>query len=572
MKTHKTLWCIFACLLIGLLMPVMAWSADDMAAKSAYNALKRIAPEVQLYHQDNHIARIYGQAFAYGSSPINSAEQVRLNYSPLLGINPEDLKSVSVFNDKLSTQQVMFDPETGRYKFTLVYYSQYKNDIPVFRGEIRVLVLNQDDYPAVMASCDIKDLGDFNPSPATALSINLEQVQKAFLSEYPELVNYTQPRLVIYAGYDFKTVTPQLGVEFTADNGTPATQKFLFIVDPQTNAVIYKQNKIINVNVTGQINGLATENFLAEQCGNEVTTGLPHGWARISGADSAYADSTGQFTITNSGSSAVTVISQIKGRYFYVTNQAGSNSQLSQSVTPPGPATFLFNPSNTEYTRAEVNGYLHANVVRDYTLTYNPTYPTVYSQTNFPVYVNDNDYYYCPGNAWYDGVSLTFCRAGGSYPNTAFAPVVHHEYGHHLVEMAGSGQDAYGEGMGDVMGVLIADIPELGLGFTGTCSQALRTADNTFQYPCNSDIHTCAQLLSGCVWSTRNELVATNPSTYRSIISNLAINAMLLRTANDGSITPTITIDYLTLDDTDGNIYNGTPHYPEICAGGAASA
>jgi hypothetical protein len=110
-----------------------------------------------------------------------------------------------------------------------------------------------------MASCDIKDLGDFDPSPATASSINLEQVQKTFLSNYPELVNYTQPRLVIWAGHDSKTTLPQLGVEFTADNGTPATQKFLFIIDPQTNAVIYKENKLIDVNVTGQINGLATE-------------------------------------------------------------------------------------------------------------------------------------------------------------------------------------------------------------------------------------------------------------------------------------------------------------------------
>jgi hypothetical protein len=417
-----------------------------------------------------------------------------------------------------------------------------------------------------LASCDIKDLGNFDPSPSTAANIDLAQVQKSFLSAYNELVNYTQPRLVIWAGYDSKVTAPALGVEFTADNGTPATQKFLFIVDPFTNNVIYKENKLIDVNVTGQINGLATENLLAEQCGNEVTTALPYAWARISGADSAYANASGQFTITNSGSAAVTVISQVKGHYFSVTNQAGSNSQLSQSVTPPGPATFLFNPSNTEYTRAEVNGYIHANVVRDYTLTYNPTYPTVYTQTNFPVYVNDNTGY-CPGNAWYDGVSLTFCRSGSGYPNTAFAPVVHHEYGHHLVEMAGSGQDAYGEGMGDVMGVLISDIPELGLGFSGTCTEALRTANNTFQYPCNSDIHTCAQLLSGCVWSTRNELAAVYPTTYRSILSNIAINAMLLRTAADGTITPTITIDYLTLDDTDGNIYNGTPHYTQICAG-----
>jgi hypothetical protein len=72
-------------------------------------------------------------------------------------------------------------------------------------------------------------------------------------------------------------------------------------------------------------------------------------------------------------------------------------------------------------------------------------------------------------------------------------------------------------------------------------------------------------LLSGCVWSTRNELLITNPTTYRDIISNLAVNAMLLHSGS--SIDPSITIDYLTLDDDNGNIYDGTPHYPEIAAG-----
>ena len=85
------------------------------------------------------------------------------------------------------------------------------------------------------------------------------------------------------------------------------------------------------------------------------------------------------------------------------------------------------------------------------------------------------------------------------------------------------------------------------------------------QYPCSGEIHYCGQLLSGCVWSTRNQLLITNPTTYRGIISNLAVNAMLLHTG--GGIDPSITIDYLTLDDDNGNIYDGTPHYSEIDAG-----
>jgi hypothetical protein len=85
------------------------------------------------------------------------------------------------------------------------------------------------------------------------------------------------------------------------------------------------------------------------------------------------------------------------------------------------------------------------------------------------------------------------------------------------------------------------------------------------QYPCSGEIHYCGQLLSGCVWSTRNELYITNPTTYLSIISNLAVNAMLLHSG--GGIDPSITIDYLTLDDDNGNIYDGTPHYQEIAIG-----
>ncbi|MCP4584020.1 MAG: T9SS type A sorting domain-containing protein, partial [candidate division Zixibacteria bacterium] len=63
----------------------------------------------------------------------------------------------------------------------------------------------------------------------------------------------------------------------------------------------------------------------------------------------------------------------------------------------------------------------------------------------------------------------------------------------------------------------------------------------------------------------RIALEVTYPDTYIDIISNLAVNAMLLHTGD--MITPDVTIDYLTLDDDNGDIYDGTPHYPEICEG-----
>ncbi len=545
-------------------------AADRLAAvelelvKSTEQSFKSAYPGAQfLFEDDGRLSRIYGRPFGGGSNPIDAAERFKSNYAAMFGLEPDELVQVSAFNPELKTQGLMYDRSTGEPRFTLVYYSQFKAGLPVYDAELRLLVLNRPDHPIALAVVALKDLSQFRPEPA-AMAADPLAVRSAFQSQIPEMPNTSEPRLVIWAGTPDETAKPRVAVEFVAWDSQPATMKKRFLIDAVTLEKLHEEDLVIDINITGQVNGLATENFKAEQCGNEITTPLRHAYVRIQGGDSAIADTGGYFTINNPGSSPVTVLSPIRGRWFRVYNQAGSATELSQTVTPPGPANFLHNSGNTEFTRAEVNGYYHANIVRDFTLSFNPTYPTIYNQINFPVYVNETGGY-CPGNAWYDGVSITFCQSGGGYPNTAFSTIVHHEYGHHLVEMAGSGQGQYGEGMGDVMGLLITDDPGAAWGFYGPCNQALRSADNTLQYPCSGEIHYCGQLLSGCVWSTRNALAASYPSTYMSILADLAINAMLLHTGT--SITPSITVDYLTLDDTDGNIYNGTPHRTEICTG-----
>src|SRR5690606_12761299 len=130
----------------------------------------------------------------------------------------------------------------------------------------------------------------------------------------------------------------------------------------------------------------------------------------------------------------VTVNASIRGRWFNVNNTAGGDDAQSQNVTPPGPADFLFDAA-TEQRRAERDAYFHANVVRDFALAANPSYPIIGTQTDWPVNVNLND----TCNAYYDYSSINFFRSGGGCNNTAFADVVHHEYGHHLVDCAGSG-------------------------------------------------------------------------------------------------------------------------------------
>jgi hypothetical protein len=306
---------------------------------------------------------------------------------------------------------------------------------------------------------------------------------------------------------------------------------------------------------------MATQGPGADICDEEIPMPLAYASVGIQGGETTYADSLGNFVITNAGTDSVLVTSQIRGQWFTVNNVGGPNAIIDTTISPDVPVDILHNEQNvSELNRAEVNGYVQANIVRDYVLKYSPSYPGL-QQTGFPVNVNLNDN--C--NAYYDYSSINFFTSGGGCANTAFSTVVHHEYGHHLVAMAGSGQGQYGEGMGDVMGVLITEDPELAYGFQNNCASGIRSAENMLQYPCSGQIHYCGQLLSACVWHTRAALMPNYPDDYMDIISSLAINAMPMHSGD--MITPSITIDYLTLDDDDGNIYNGTPHYDEICEG-----
>jgi len=407
----------------------------------------------------------------------------------------------------------------------------------------------------------LRDIGSFDVATARKLA-DPAVAQAVVLADEPSLVNVSPPQLVIWAGDDDTAAPPRLSIEFYADNGRKSVggyERWRFVADARTGELVLKQDQILHVDVSGTVSGMATSGFAADSCAAEVATPLPYAYVEINGGASTFANSAGAFTIPNGGAGAVTVNSPLRGQYFLMNDVSGPVSSLSTGVTPPGPANFLHNAPNTSaLLRAQVNTYVAANTVRDKTLASNPAYPVISTQTDFDIFVNIPDV--C--NAYYDGVSINFFTAGGGCANTGYSSVAYHEYGHHMVQVAGSGQGQYGEGMGDCVSVLITDDSRLGVGFQNNCAAGIRNANNAYQYPCAGEIHDCGQLISGCVWSLRNQLLATNPGTYNFILSNLTINSILLHTGS--KITPQIGIDFLTLDDNDANLSNQTPHYAEI--------
>ncbi|MCL4211059.1 MAG: hypothetical protein HRU76_15455 [Phycisphaeraceae bacterium] len=570
------------------MVPAFTFSAQMIGSDSRLTDLMNEAPGVRFYHhEDGKLGLVYGVPLATGRNPLESADRFVARHGALPGFDIGDLVMAPKADGIDPIQPVMFEHDRGTFKFTAINYGQFRRGIPVFRSGLVVLVRNEADYPVVMGNYGLRDLRGFDPGNQVGGmagdegngQVNAQRVTQRMLRNARRVLGFEgqvvgAPQTVIWAGLDGMVVEPAVAVVFSLefDSGDPATyRKRLFVAHAGTGEILYSESEVHEVtDIVGSVQGNATQGNGADICGPEVPMGMPYARVVLNGQN-YFADVNGDFVIPHSGTTEVTLTTEVRGRWFRVFNPNNAPpEQLSMNVVPPGPANFLFNAANaTEQLRSEVNTYLHSNIVRDWVVFYNPQYPTIPTQQEFRINVNITQN--C--NAFYNGSSINFYTSGGSCANTGFSSVVYHEYGHHIVNRSGSGQGAYGEGQSDVVAALLTRDPRLGIGFQNNCNSGIRNAANNCQYQtsgcssCGSAIHSCGQLISGCVWSTRAYLQQTNPQTYHDIISNLALNSTLLRTPGDTTIRPDITIHYLTLDDDDSNLNNGTPHYDEINQG-----
>ena len=84
-------------------------------------------PRTHVYEWGGRISRVYGKAFSTGATSQASAEQFRVNHAGMFGVPPEDLVPKGPFHDGHHIQPIMYDRETGHYKFTGVYYQQQRH-------------------------------------------------------------------------------------------------------------------------------------------------------------------------------------------------------------------------------------------------------------------------------------------------------------------------------------------------------------------------------------------------------------------------------------------------------------
>ena len=548
------------------------------ASSQAVEAFRLAYPQSDVMTCGDQIGRVYGN-FSQGATPSESAKKfIETNAQQLFGVQPTDLAPFGPFESGEHLVQIMPNRDVDGFKFTGVYYTQQFRGITVFRSNLMVLTRNEAGFPAVLASSSLWDVTgvekqlegvDVNKLPSA--KIWTRNPLSAFRSK-PEV---GPAQYVIWAGVDRVKAEPRLAVLFTAEAGSPADpdnhQRIEFVVDAQNGSILFQESKIYHA-VSGRVTSPATAGYGADTCATEVSTGMPYVAVRT-GATTAYTDVDGNFSIAP-GAAGATYTTSLVGRYFTTTNNSAATVSLSTTANDGDNWSPVFNAANNVANElSQVNAYYMSNKMRDLAVAASPAFPSVSTQTS-TFLINCNLASTC--NAYYSGNTINFYIAGGGCAATSFGDVVAHEYGHNMVSKGGSGQQQYGEGMGDICGFLLSDDPRTGVGFQ-TCTTGIRTAANTCQFnatscatgstssgaTCGSEIHSCGQLISGCCWDMRNRFAATYPSTYRTDVADLCVNSILLH-GNISTIAADITIDFLTLDDDNANIADGTPNYSAI--------
>lgn len=508
-----------------------------------------------------------GEVYLYGR-PMSGAED------PFLAVEMWLSSYLGVLGNPAGELLPSFVDPIKEDRFLCFGYDQQLDGMPVVAGLVRILVLESGSsgesevvYVAGrLARAPLGGFGSITIDAASALQIASGLPENQLLKRWETPTLVVVPRGLAPAARCWRVQGSDLHRQ-----GDPL-QRSTYI-DTATGEVVMQLEEIHHIDVEGTVEARISGNNMPDIASNPevqlplsgVQVSIPAGATVSTGID-------GAFTLPYGGTAAVTVQVALQGSWVNVFNDQGAELILQQSVTPPGNVLLLMNPTATEFDTAQVNGFHYTTLTHDF---YRERTAAI-GGIDVPITCNVNLAQSC--NAFFSpgGQSINFYASGGGCPNTAFESVVTHEYGHFVVNRLNLTQNAFGEGYGDCVGILMTDDPIIGREFLGPGTWVRNIEQANTQYPCpDTAVHFCGQVLAGCWWDTRQALGATlGAAEGLAVAQQLFVDWSVLTIGMTGgsneSATPATAIEVLVADDDDGNTDNGSPHYSEICAGFSA--
>ena len=378
----------------------------------------------------------------------------------------------------------------------------------------------------------------------------------------------TQPELVIYKDTRDELTRGLLCWKISAQylDASGEAVGFTYYIDASNGRRIERQNAIHNFDVSGNVKSFASPGTKPDEPSNPSTQIVMPGMTITSAQGNATTDANGDFTIVGA-TAPVSATFKYSGPFVNVVNSAGGAFSQVTNLTLASGNNVVMNSPAAALVTAQANGHNWWNKLRNWTRAVNPSD----SHADFVNTVNVNIASSC--NAFYNGSSTNFYQAGGGCVNTAYADVVAHESGHWLNDKysSGNGADGFGEGNADNFALYLTDQPILGADFQGVGTN-IRVGTNTRQFcgdaspGCYGEVHNDGEVLMGACWKVRVNLKLSLGNSAGAAAADTIFNGWM-NAFNDGQIKTIIETHWLTLDDNDGNILNGTPNFLAIEGG-----
>lgn len=506
-----------------------------------------------------------------GGAQLGAAVRTEAEAQALAGLALAATASVhGVATDTLQVERVVFLPlgMIGTSDKWTVRYGQRLGGLDVEGAKVNVLLDSTGRILSVHSTAvagveTIPSLPTFGPESALAVAGD------AFLARHEiQAADASRPvltaRRTLADGRRVARAAWSIDLSHGPASETPIADRYW--IDALTGSVLAVENQIHHFDVTGTVRTKATPGLAPDTASNPETDQIMR-YARVtSSAGEVTTDASGVFVYPGVNT-PLSVTVTYYGTYNDVQNAAGAEYSLTTMVQPNTPTTINMNPAPTDQLTAQANAMIGINRLRDYVRSVNPTDAT----SDFRYVVNVNQANTC--NAFFNGNSVNFFLSGGGCPNTCYSTVISHEAGHWLNVLYGTGNggDGMGEGNADVFAMYNYDDPVVAQDFFGVGSP-IRTGLNNRTFcgdtspACYGEVHSDGEPWMGAAWKIRNRLNQTNGNAVGDAISN-AIFMGWMNGYNQAQIRSIIETQWLTLDDDDANLTNGTPHFGDIDGG-----
>jgi hypothetical protein len=449
-----------------------------------------------------------------------------------------------------------------------VTFSQWVDGVPV-KGANAAVLFNADGAIIGIENHLMANAADVNVVP----TIGEDEAQMRAMNAFgrPSRLSSVEFAVVAHPGLNGHGVAVwivELDGGFDQAKQLPILEKLW--IDAQQGTILRRENMIHTfTDITGETRQWVTPGSLPDTPGNPIVRVFLSRGDVNSAVGNTDTDTGGQWTIPYSGSAVQTITWAFgsTSTYAWVDDQAGADYVKTKSVTPGIKDYTGLNQDPTEYNTAEMNAQAQGVAVREWVKSLDATD----TKMDFKQRLNVNQNSSC--NAYYNGSSTNYYRKAGGCNNTAYSTVIAHETGHWANDKYGSGNgpDGFGEGSADVWGMYIYDTPIVGEDFW-TSGGDIRTGTNTRQYcgscgaGCYGEVHADGEVLMGAFWKVRVNFNTSLGDASGDLLADTLFHAWYV-SYNATKICDTNETQILTLDDDNGNLADGTPHYLDIEAG-----